>query len=296
MTEITEISHPNIRNGWFYESATFWPGQANALKVKKILHHEKSKYQDILFFESTNYGNVLILDGVVQCTERDEFSYQEMIVHLPMNCHSCPKNVLVIGGGDGGVLREVLKHDCVETVTLCDIDEAVINNSKKYLPKMASAFNNPKVNIHIGDGYQFLKDKSNTYDCIITDTSDPDGPAESLFQISYFELMKNALKEKGVLSIQGENMWLSVETIKNDLKNNKKIFPSADYAYATVPSYPSGQIGFMLCGKSPETNFRKPLRNFSKEFEQTHLKYYNSEIHKSSMIYPQFLKEALADI
>lgn len=100
-----------------------WPGQAMTLKVEKVLHHEKSKYQDVLIFQSTDYGTVLVLDNVIQCTERDEFSYQEMITHLAMNSHPDPKKVLVIGGGDGGVLREVIKHDCVEEAILCDIDE-----------------------------------------------------------------------------------------------------------------------------------------------------------------------------
>jgi spermidine synthase len=100
-----------------------WPGQAMTLKVKNVLHHEKSKYQDVLIFESTDYGTVLVLDSVIQCTERDEFAYQEMITHLAMNSHPNPKKVLVIGGGDGGVLREVIKHDCVEEAVLCDIDD-----------------------------------------------------------------------------------------------------------------------------------------------------------------------------
>jgi spermidine synthase len=110
-------------DGWFREISEMWPGQAMTLKVKRVLHHEKSPYQDVLIFESTDYGNVLVLDNVVQCTERDEFAYQEMITHLAMNSHLSPKKVLVIGGGDGGVLREVVKHECIEKVVLCEIDE-----------------------------------------------------------------------------------------------------------------------------------------------------------------------------
>lgn len=113
-------------DGWFREISDMWPGQAMTLKVKNILHHEKSEYQDILIFESTDYGTVLVLDNVIQCTERDEFAYQEMITHLAMNSHPCPKKVLVIGGGDGGVLREVIKHDSVEEAILCDIDEVCV--------------------------------------------------------------------------------------------------------------------------------------------------------------------------
>jgi spermidine synthase len=173
------------------------------LKVEKVLHHEKSQYQDVLIFKSTDYGTVLVLDNVIQCTERDEFSYQEMIAHLAMNSHPDPKKVLVIGGGDGGVLREVVKHDCVEEAVLCDIDEAVIRLSKEYLPHMAQGLTHPKSTVHVGDGFKFLDDYKNSFDVIITDSSDPDGPAESLFQKSYFELLNNALREGGVITTQG---------------------------------------------------------------------------------------------
>lgn len=173
------------------------------LKVEKVLHHEKSKYQDVLIFKSTDHGNVLVLDNVIQCTERDEFSYQEMITHLAMNSHPDPKKVLVIGGGDGGVLREVIKHKSVESAILCDIDEAVIRLSKEYLPDMSASYKHPKVTTHIGDGFKFLDDRKNEFDVIITDSSDPDGPAESLFQKPYFQLLHDALREGGVITTQG---------------------------------------------------------------------------------------------
>jgi spermidine synthase len=173
------------------------------LKVKKVLHHEKSKYQDVLIFESTDHGNVLVLDNVIQCTERDEFSYQEMITHLAMNSHPNPKKVLVIGGGDGGVLREVVKHECIEEAVLCDIDEAVIRLSKQYLPHMSAGFKHPKVKVHVGDGFKFLDEYKNAFDVIITDSSDPEGPAESLFQKPYFKLLHDALREGGVITTQG---------------------------------------------------------------------------------------------
>lgn len=129
--------------------------------------------------------------------------YQEMITHLAMNSHPNPQRVLVIGGGDGGVLREVVKHSTVETAILCDIDESVIRLSKKYLPGMSIGFQHPNVSVHIGDGFKFLADKKNEFDVIITDSSDPEGPAESLFQKPYFELLYGALKEGGVITTQG---------------------------------------------------------------------------------------------
>ncbi|CAO3617031.1 unnamed protein product [Mucor hiemalis] len=287
------LTHPCIVDGWFMEKSTMWPGQAMSLKVEEILHVEKSKYQDVLVFQSSNYGNVLVLDNVIQATERDEFSYQEMITHLAMNSHPCPKKVLVIGGGDGGVLREVVKHECVEEATLVDIDEAVPRVSKKYLPNMSVGFEHPKVKVHIGDGFEFLKDKVNQYDVIITDSSDPDGPAESLFGPDFFQLLKNALTEKGVFSTQGECMWLHLPLIRKVKDFCKNLYPQVEYAYTSIPTYPSGQIGHIMCSKDANANLREPLRSFTKEQEDKLCRYYNSEVHKAAFVLPQFAKKAL---
>ncbi|KAI9884542.1 MAG: putrescine aminopropyltransferase [Watsoniomyces obsoletus] len=246
---MSEITHPTIKDGWFREISEMWPGQAMTLKVNQVLHHEKSQYQDILIFESTDHGTVLVLDNVIQCTEKDEFSYQEMITHLAMNSHPEPKNVLVIGGGDGGVLREVIKHETVEEVILCDIDEAVIRLSKKYLPGMAVGFQHPKVKTHVGDGFKFLADRKEEFDVIITDSSDPEGPAETLFQKPYFELLHTALREGGVISTQAESQMLHLSFIANLKQVCKSVFPIVEYAYTSTPTYPSGQIGFMVCCK-----------------------------------------------
>ncbi|TQN68747.1 Spermidine synthase, partial [Colletotrichum shisoi] len=295
-------------DGWFREISNMWPGQAMTLKVKKVVHHEKSQYQDVLIFESTDYGMVLVLDNVIQATERDEFSYQEMITHLAMNSHPNPKKVLVIGGGDGGVLREVVKHECVEEAILCDIDEAVIRLSKQFLPNMAVGFDHPKSKTHVGDGFKFLEEYKNTFDVIITDSSDPEGPAESLFQKPYFQLLHDALREGGVITTQGctfpfvqdhqgnqgtENQWLHMPLISKLKKDCKEIFPVAEYAYTTIPTYPSGQIGFMVCTKDANRNVKEPLRKWSAEEEDKLCKYYNSEIHKASFILPNFAKKAL---
>ncbi|CAM1500976.1 Fc.00g101380.m01.CDS01 [Cosmosporella sp. VM-42] len=290
-----EITHETIKDGWFCEESEMWPGQAQTLRVKKVLHHEKSKYQDVLIFESTDYGNVLVLDNVVQCTERDEFSYQEMITHLGMMSHPNPKKVLVIGGGDGGVLREIVKHECVEEAILCDIDEAVIRLSKQYLPHMSSGFDHPKVTVNVGDGFKFLADYKNEFDVIITDSSDPEGPAEALFQKSYFELLNGALREGGVITTQGsENQWLHLPLITKLKADCKEIFPVAEYAYTTIPTYPSGQIGFMVCCKDASRDVKTPLRRWTEEEEDKYCRYYNAEIHAASFILPNFAKKALA--
>merc|ERR1711939_601564 len=231
---MSEITHPTIKDGWVREISDMWPGQAMTLKVNNVLHHEKSKYQDVLIFESSDHGTVLVLDNVIQCTERDEFSYQEMITHLAMNSHPNPKNVLVIGGGDGGFLREVVKHETVEKAVLVDIDEAVIRLSKKYLPGMSIGFQHPAVTTLVQDGFKYLEDQKGQFDVIITDSSDPEGPAETLFQKPYFELLNGALKEGGVITTQAENQWLHLPLITKLKKDCKEVFPTVEYAYTTI--------------------------------------------------------------
>ncbi|KAI9298786.1 spermidine synthase [Neoconidiobolus thromboides FSU 785] len=286
------LTHNLIKDNWFKETSTLWPGQSMTLEVKEILYAQRSQYQDVLVFESTNYGNVLVLDGVIQCTERDEFSYQEMIAHIPMNSHPNPKKVLVIGGGDGGVLREIVKHESVEEVVLCEIDEDVIKVSKKYLPSMAVGFQHPKVKVHLGDGFPFLESHLGTYDVIITDSSDPVGPAESLYQARYYELMKNALTPGGIISTQGECQWLHLDLIKEVKTFSKKLFPVVEYAYTTIPTYPSGQIGFILCCNE-NRDLKNPLRKWTPEQEAKLCRYYNSEVHRAAFVLPTFTRNHL---
>ncbi|WPH02520.1 Spermidine [Acrodontium crateriforme] len=291
---MAELTHPSIKDGWFREISDMWPGQAMTLKVNQIVHHEKSQYQDVLIFESSNYGMVLVLDGVIQCTERDEFSYQEMITHLAMFSHPSPKKVLVIGGGDGGVLREVVKHECVEEAVLCDIDEAVIRLSKKYLPGMSVGYQHPNVKVHVGDGFKFLADYKNSFDVIITDSSDPEGPAEALFQKPYFQLLHDALREGGIITTQGsENPWLHMKMLVDLKKSVKTVFPVVEYGWTTIPTYPSGQIGFLVCSKDAKSNVTKPLRKLSEEEEDNQFRYYSAKVHEAAFVLPKFAEKAL---
>ncbi|KAI5289730.1 putrescine aminopropyltransferase [Ascosphaera acerosa] len=289
-----ELTHPTIKDGWFSEVSDMWPGQAMNLRVKEILHHEKSKFQDVLVFESTDYGTVLVLDNVIQCTERDEFSYQEMITHLAMMSHPNPKRVLVVGGGDGGVLREVVKHDCVEKAVLVDIDEAVPRVSKQYLPGMAVGFDHPKVSVTIGDGFEYLKNHKNEFDVIITDSSDPEGPAEALFKKPYFDLLYEALTPQGIVTTQGENMWLHMPLIARLRHDMRQTFPVAEYAHTTIPTYPSGGIGFMVASKDASAKLSEPLRSWDDAQEQRLCRYYNKDVHRASFVLPGFAKKVLA--
>lgn len=286
-----------ILNGWFSELIEFsCPGQSFCLKVREVLFHEKSDYQDIMILKSETYGNVLILDGIINCTERDEFSYQEMMTNLALCSHPNPESVLIIGGGDGGIAREVAKHDVVKRIVQCEIDQKVIDACKKFLPSMAVGFDSPKMELFVGDGFAFMEKHQNEFDVIITDSSDPIGPAETLFRKEYYELLNTALKSDGILSSQGESLWIPMAaTIIGSLLNDiKSLFPVAGYAYAQIPTYTTGQIGFILASKNKNTKFEEPLRILSdEEKDWMQLRYYNEDVHKASFCLPQFIRKLL---
>lgn len=283
-----------LKKNWFSEINALWPGQCMSLEVTEVLYHEKSAFQDIMVLKTRSHGKALILDGVIQLTEADEFSYQEMMSMLPINSHPNPENVLIVGGGDGGVARELHKHPGVKRIVMCEIDEKVVEVSKAFLPTLAKGFESPKFELHIGDGFEFMKNHKGEFDVIITDSSDPVGPAMSLFEKEYFELMRSALREGGIVCSQGECIWLHLELIKDIQSFCRQIFPVVDYACMPVPTYPSGQIGCILCSLNPKTNFPQPLKTFSdEEIEQMNFKCYNTEFHSACFVLPQFARKAL---
>jgi len=296
VAEIGSLSVNDKNEIWFAELSEMWPGQAFTIQVKQVLFHEKSKYQDVLVFESFEYGNVLVLDGVIQCTDRDEFSYQEMITHLPLcSLRRQARKVLVIGGGDGGVLREITRHEHVETIEICELDEMVPRVAKEFFPKMAAGFDDPRVKCHFMDGFKFLAEvEPGTYDAIIVDSSDPVGPAASLFQKPFFDLVHRALSDEGVVCTQAESIWLHLDIIRELHSLCLEVFQggTVSYAYCTIPTYPSGQIGFMMSTKAGKVDFSDPKQALSDESSAL-LRYYSPEIHRASFVLPRFAKDAL---
>ncbi|KAG2702123.1 hypothetical protein I3843_06G069200 [Carya illinoinensis] len=286
--------------GWFSEISPMWPGEAHSLKVEKVLFQGKSEYQNVMVFQSSTYGKVLVLDGVIQLTERDECAYQEMITHLPLCSIPNPKKVMVIGGGDGGVLREVSRHSSVEHIDICEIDKMVVDVSKQYFPEVAVGYEDPRVNLHIGDGVAYLKAApEGTYDAIIVDSSDPIGPAQELFEKPFFESVAKALRPGGVVCTQAESIWLHMHIIEDIVANCRQIFKgSVNYAWTTVPTYPSGVIGFMLCStEGPPVDFKHPVNsidaNDSHNKSRGPLKFYNPEIHTAAFCLPSFAKKVI---
>merc|ERR1712050_691798 len=221
-------------------------------KVDEVMWEGRSDFQDILVFKSATYGMVLALDGVIQLTERDEHAYQEMITHIPMHAHPDPQSVLIVGGGDGGVLREVCRHAGVSKIVMCEIDPVVCEIAQKFFSNStATSFNDPRVSLVHADAAVFLKDKVNEFDVVIVDSSDPVGPAETLFTASFYRSLRNAMKPGAIMCNQGECIWLHLELIGEVLSHCKEVFPSVDYAFTTIPTYPSGQIGFLMCSTTP---------------------------------------------
>ncbi|KAG2374996.1 hypothetical protein C9374_010370 [Naegleria lovaniensis] len=288
------------QEGWFTEiSNGLWDGESKNLKVKRVLYHEKSKFQDILVFESESYGNVLVLDGAIQATEKDECSYQEMACHLPLvTLDHEPKRVCIIGGGDGGCVREVLKHPSVEEVVLCEIDVDVINAAKQFLPTMSCGLSDPRVKIINADGAEYLRQHKKYFDVVINDCSDPVGLAEFLFSKEFFETCKEALVENGVFSQQSETLWLHLDLIAQMKENLEKVFGNVNYAWSSTPTYPGGILGYLVCQMQSGVDSREPRRieswfNQLDEKTRDSLKYYTPQLHRAAFNLPAFAAKKL---
>ena len=281
------MQNKTIQDTRFHEIDTMWEWISLWLKIKKILYKNTSKYQDILVFESYSYGKVLVLDGVIQITEKDEYAYQEMLAHTWLNLFHSPKNILIIWGGDGWILREVLKYDSIKNVTLCEIDEEVINVSKKYFPSISYGYHDFRTNLVIWDGADFVKNTTDIFDIIIVDSSDPIWPAETLFIEDFYISLKKILSPNWIITIQWESLFLHNNLAKKLAKNMRKIFSFAKYAQVHVPTYPAGNIWLLVC--SDEIDPIKPLKKCP-SYIQKNLKYYSPEMHKSSFILPYYCK------
>ena len=263
-------------------------GFGNIVEIKEVLCDTKSAYQHIKICETTNLGKLLMLDGIIQLTEFDEYSYQEMMTHPAMFVHPNPEKVLIIGGGDGGVAREVARHKCVKHIDQCEIDGKVVELCRKYIPSTACGFDDERMHLTIGDGLAFVKQRKNEYDVIIVDSTDPIGPGEVLFGREFYESVHAALKEDGVVASQSESIFLYPEIVKRLYGFTKELFKYNGYAFIATPTYPAGSIG--VCVASKANPVKKPLRKPDAELTKV-LKYYTPEIHESAFTLPAFTKE-----
>lgn len=293
----TEWRNPEMytRNVWFTDKDE---DQALSLRFTgEVFHDVKSPFQRVRILESYKYGKMLTLDDMVMTTEVDEYHYHEMISHPAMFTHGNVKNVLVIGGGDGGSIREILRHPGVEKVTMVEIDGEVIEACKEHLPNIASEFGNPKLNLIVDDGIAFVRDaEEGAYDLIIVDGSDPVGPAEGLFSVSFYQNCHKALKEGGILVAQGESPKFNEKAFSELNFTLRGIFgaENAPVSLFFVPTYPTGMWSFQY-GLKGAINPKK-VQNLDEidAFSQAKgLKYYNADIHVGTFATPNFVKELL---
>lgn len=283
------------RNVWFTDKDA---DQALSLRFTgEVFFDVQSPFQRVRILESYKYGKMLALDDMVMTTEEDEFHYHEMISHPAMFTLENAKNILVIGGGDGGTVREILRHEGVEKVTMVEIDGAVIDSCKEFLPGIAAAFENPKLELIVDDGIAFLKNaKANSYDLIIVDGSDPVGPAEGLFSVEFYTNCYNALKNTGMLVAQGESPKFNEKAFTELNHTLQGIFgkDKAPVSLFFVPTYPTGMWSFQY-GIKGDLNPKK-ISNVEKiqEFvESKGLRYYNDEVHVGSFATPNFVKSLI---
>lgn len=279
---------------WFTERHT--PNVKFSIKVDHQLYSGNSEFQRIDVFDSKEFGRFLTLDGYMMLTEKDEFIYHEMITHVPMAVHPNVKKVLIIGAGDGGVVRELVQYPEIEQIDMVEIDELVVEVCKKYLPKTACCFDDPRLNVYYEDGLRFVRFKENEYDLIIVDSTDPFGPGEGLFTREFYGNCCNALKEDGILVNQHESPFYhdDAAACQRAHKNIVGSFPIAKVYQAHIPTYPSGHWLFGFASKKYH-----PLRDLDEtrwNMRGLTTKYYTTMLHKGAFYIPAYVEELLKSV
>ncbi|MET1250061.1 polyamine aminopropyltransferase [Sporolactobacillus sp. STCC-11] len=279
---------------WFTEKHT--ENVTFSIKVDRQVYSGQSEFQRIDLFDSLEFGRFLTLDGYMMLTEKDEFIYHEMIVHVPMAVLPNVKKVLVIGGGDGGAIRELVRYPEIEQIDLVEIDAQVIEACKKYLPQTAGKLDDPRVTIHYADGLKFVRSKQDEYDLIIVDSTDPFGPGEGLFTKEFYGNCYKALTDTGAMVNQHESPFYPVDAVAMQRAHKRIIdsFPISRVYQAHIPTYPSGHWLFGFASKKYH-----PVDDFNAaawKARGMRTKYYNDKIHVGSFALPNYVKELLEEM
>lgn len=255
-------------------------------RIKEVIFKEKSPYQEVMILDSYPFGRMLTLDGIVQTTAADGYIYNEMISHVPIAIHQNPKKVLIIGGGDCGVAREVSKYEQIEQIDMVEIDEVVTKACLEHLTEVSGGLSDERVNFIFEDGVKFVKDKKNEYDIIIVDSSDPIGPAKALFEKSFYESLHVALKDDGLMVCQSQSPIFHQDVMKQSYSRIKEIFKEAKMYTAVVPTYPGGLWSYTIGTK-------KDFKIDVSKVKNKETRYVNEAIIESSFTLPQFLVQLL---
>ena len=266
-----------------------------SLKIDEVLYDNQSDVQHIQVFQNNRFGRVLTLDGVVQTTEGDEFIYHEMLTHVPILAHGAPRRVLIVGGGDGGMAREVLRHAAIDHVTMVEIDAGVVEFSKTYLPRLSDgAFDDPRLDLVIADGADFMAQSDQHFDVIIIDSTDPIGPGEVLFTDSFYDHARARLAEGGILVTQNGVPFMQPDELTGTMRAFKQLFADWGCYIASIPTYAGGPMAFGWGSQSPAgraVSVEQLGARFAASGIET--RYYTPAVHKAAFGLPAYIEKLL---
>ena len=274
---------------------TLYDGYGQRFRIDQMLHEVRTEHQHLVIFQNARMGRVMALDGVIQTTEADEFIYHEMLTHVPILAHGLARRVLIIGGGDGGMLREVCKHASVEHITMVEIDGTVVDMCKQFLPNHSKgAFEDPRLNLVIDDGMRFVATTEEKFDVIISDSTDPIGPGEVLFSENFYEACRRCLNDDGILVTQNGTPFMQLSEVQTTASRMHGLFADWHFYMAAVPTYIGGSMTFAWGSTNPD--YRKlPLETLRQRFAGSGIvtRYYNADIHQAAFALPQYVLQAI---
>jgi len=274
---------------WFTEKTN--ESVALSLLVKNQLYHGKTAFQTIDVLDTVYYGKLLVIDRVVMLTEKDEFIYHELISHIPLQFIEHPERVLIIGGGDGGTAREVLKYPTIQEVMLVEIDRDVIDVCREFFPEVSSSFSDPRMKVVIADGAEFVKNCSYDFDLIIVDSTDPVGPGKVLFSEEFYRDCAGLLKPSGILTAQTESPFDRIHkvVVRDIYRSLSDVFNYVRMYLGSIPTYPFGLWSFAFCSQDLDPC----SSHFRADYLPPDLNYYNRDIGKSVFNLPNFVREII---
>lgn len=279
-----EIRQKRTNELWFTEEQSV--NMKLSLRVSDVLLNITSPYQDILLIQTAEYGRMLVLDGAIQITERDEFCYSEMMAHVPLCAHPAPASVLIVGGGDGAVLREVLRHPCVARAVLVDIDEQVVEASRRFLPSVAASMDDPRAEVRCTDAIEYIRNAHGEFDVAIVDSTDPVDFAAGLFEAPFYRDLRQALREDGMVIAQTESPFSDASVITGAFDALRRVFPVARLCWGAMPTYPTGMWTYTVGSSSYDPSV--PVRSCPPG-----TRYYTPDVHRAAFALPAFLSELI---
>ncbi len=269
---------------WFYEH--YKDASAIGIHTTKLVHEERSEYQSIKVFDTVAHGRLLTLDDMVMLTELDEFVYHDLITHVPLCIHPDPKQVLIVGGGDGGCVREALKHPGVERIVQCEIDQRVTDVCREYIPSVAGHVDDPRVELVFEDAIAYVRRHPDTFDAVLVDSTEPIGPAEALFGRQFYADLKNCLREGGVVSAQAESPFYAPDVLRGLFGEVRGLYEHVTAYYGVIPTYPGGLWTFLYASDAHAPDAIDLERAAALD-----ARYFDARLAKGAFALPRFVRD-----